>query len=183
MRVLAHAAHHHQAFAAPVRGHDRRNPARSICRELAAGHVLAPSNVTRPAGAAPDRSRPARPRTCPSPPDRRARRSRPRARSKLTSLTARSAVESCVDLEHRAARVEGDLRKDLLDHPAGHQPHQLLLGGVGRHRGDITAVAQHRDAIADAPDLVHAMGDVDDADAIAPDLLDQAKQLVGLALG
>ena len=52
-----------------------------------------------------------------------------------------------------------------------------------RHRGDVAAVAQHRDAVADAADLADPMGDVDDARAVPLDLLDQAEQLVGLALG
>ena len=45
------------------------------------------------------------------------------------------------------------------------------------------AVAQHGDAIADAADLVHAVGDVDDADAARLRLLDHREQALRFAIG
>ncbi len=74
-----------------------------------------------------------------------------------------------LDAEPLLAGREADLREELGDHPAGHQPHQFVVargpGVEGRH---IAAVAEHGDAVADPADLLHAVGDVDDADALAP---------------
>ena len=47
----------------------------------------------------------------------------------------------------------------------------------GRDRGDLAAVAQHRDAVGDLLDLAHAVGDVDDADPGLLQLGDQVEQL------
>ena len=43
------------------------------------------------------------------------------------------------------------------------------------------SVAQHRHAVADAPDLGHAMGDIDDAHALSGGALNQREQLLGFA--
>ncbi|MFO1055584.1 MAG: hypothetical protein U1E53_01305 [Dongiaceae bacterium] len=60
------------------------------------------------------------------------------------------------------------------------RPRSPLGGGQG---GDVPAVAQHGDAVGDAADLAHPVGDVDDADAVRLGLLDQAEQAGRLALG
>src|ERR1700731_2577929 len=47
------------------------------------------------------------------------------------------------------ARREAHLGKRIRDDAPGHQPHQLVVaGGLGVERRDVTAVAQHRDAVA-----------------------------------
>ena len=74
------------------------------------------------------------------------------------------------------------MREDLVDDPAGHQLDELLIARFLDGDGvDVHPVAQHGDAVADPLDLVHPVGDVDDADAIGLDLLDQPEQPVGLA--
>ena len=89
-----------------------------------------------------------------------------------------------LDLEQGLARIEADLGKDLLDHAPGHELQQLRVGdALGVHRIDVAAVAQHGDAVSDAADLAHAVGDVDDADAFFLGLPDEREQPVGLALG
>ena len=91
--------------------------------------------------------------------------------------------DEVLDLQQGLGRVALDVRKDLVDDAAGHQLHELLVGGfLDGDRVDVHAVAQHGDAVADPLDLVHAVGDVDDADAFGLDLLDQLEQPVGLAL-
>ena len=89
-----------------------------------------------------------------------------------------------LDIQQHLAGIAADLGEDLGDHPAGHQLDQPGLRHLLHPEGrDMPAVAQHRDAVADALDLGHAVGDVDDADALALGLLDQAEQPLGLALG
>jgi hypothetical protein len=66
---------------------------------------------------------------------------------------------------------------------AGHETDQLVLGGFRIDRRHVAAVTQDRDAVADASDLAHAVGNVDDADAACLDLLDQSEKLLGLAVG
>ena len=89
-----------------------------------------------------------------------------------------------LDLEQGPPRREGDLREDLGDDAAGHELQQaLVIGLVHGERGDALAVAQHGDAVADAPVLVHAVADIDDADAVALLLLDEREEPLRLAFG
>ena len=96
----------------------------------------------------------------------------------------RFGVDELLDAEPLSRPARPDRREELGDDPAGHQPDQLVLvrrPGVARRH--IAAVAQHRDAVADPADLLHAVGDVDDADAVRLDLVDQGEELLGLAVG
>ena len=87
------------------------------------------------------------------------------------------------DLEQDLARIEANLGKDLLDHAPGHELQQLRVGdALGVHRIDMAAVTQHSDAVPDAADLAHAVGDVDDADPSCPQPGDQLKELVRLVI-
>ncbi len=54
------------------------------------------------------------------------------------------------------------------------------LGGV---RADILAVAEHRELVGDLEQLVHLVGDVDDAFALRPQVADDLEQMRDLALG
>lgn len=69
---------------------------------------------------------------------------------------------------------------DAADHGGDH-----LFGSrpCNVERGDVAAVAQHRDAVAIVEDLGHAVRDVDDADAFAGKLVNDLEQFLRLALG
>src|SRR5207247_10820840 len=68
-----------------------------------------------------------------------------------------------LDGEKLGARAVLDTREEGLERAARHEFHQRLLARAADvERGDPAAVAEHSDAIADAVDLVHAVGAVDD---------------------
>ncbi len=72
---------------------------------------------------------------------------------------------------------------DLAYGAADHELNQPIFGsGLGIHRGDYMAVAQHRHASADAADLGHAMGDVNDADSLGGGGVDECEQMLGFTL-
>ena len=60
-------------------------------------------------------------------------------------------------------------REVLVERPADHQLHQRrLVESRDRLRGDVAAVAQHRDRVAQAEDLLHAVRHVDARSRRAP---------------
>ena len=75
-----------------------------------------------------------------------------------------------------------DVRVDLLHRPAGHHLDQAIVRQATRRHGvDLAPVAQHGDAVGNLVDLLHAVRDVDDADALglqATDQFEQAKRLL-----
>src|SRR5207249_9400979 len=100
------------------------------------------------------------------------------------------------DIAHHAARRQTlhrqelalgtvvDPREERLDLPPGHQLDELLGRRVLHvERRDAVAVPEHGDAVADPMDLVHPMGDVDDAHALPLDILDELEEALRLALG
>ena len=58
----------------------------------------------------------------------------------------------------------------------------LLVGGCRLERVDVAAVAQHRDAIGDAGELLHAVRDVDDAGVGRAEAADEVEQHVDLGV-
>ena len=85
---------------------------------------------------------------------------------KLMSLQRAVAAEALDRAAAPRPAPSRRLRKVLAEIAVGHQPHELghrhLRQQLRRH---VPAVAQHRDAMADAIDLVEPMRDVDDGDA------------------
>ncbi|GAA3062916.1 hypothetical protein GCM10020254_03550 [Streptomyces goshikiensis] len=79
---------------------------------------------------------------------------------------------------------------DVLPHEQGgqvtahHQADDLpLIGVAGFQDSGDRAVAQDGDAVGEAEDLLHAVGDVDDGDALVPEPVDQAEERLDLVLG
>jgi hypothetical protein len=90
-------------------------------------------------------------------------------------------------LEHRVGEAPdlfGTLREDVLDRAPGHQADQLRGGGGARVEAgrDGPAVLEHRDAVADLPNLLETVGDVDHCHALARQLADDAEEVVDLSL-
>ena len=90
-------------------------------------------------------------------------------------------------LEHRPrrARCRAALSgKNDGDRPADHQPDQRrvveLGGGLG---GDLLAVLEHGDGVAEVEDLLEPVGDVDDADAALGEPGDDAVEQLDLVVG
>ncbi|WP_437949200.1 hypothetical protein WME98_53010 [Sorangium sp. So ce296] len=52
-----------------------------------------------------------------------------------------------------------------------------------REVADVPAVAQHGDAVGEAQHVVHAVGDVEDADPLGAELLDDREELPRLGRG
>ena len=87
------------------------------------------------------------------------------------------------DLEQHLVGARRAVGVEALDLAADHQLDQLV--GRGRRRdpgGRRAAVAEHRDPVADPADLVEAVGDVDDADALGGEPADDLEQGLDLAL-
>ena len=86
-------------------------------------------------------------------------------------------------LEQQAVRPDRPLGVQLLDLAADHVLDELVGRGRGRQAGrHRAAVGEHRHAIADAADLVEAMGDVDDADALGGEPADDLEQRLDLGV-
>ncbi|MNN22036.1 hypothetical protein D3C81_1353790 [compost metagenome] len=75
------------------------------------------------------------------------------------------------------------VRIHLLDLAPGHQLDQIVMLDARRYGRHQAAVAQDGHAVADLLQLVHAVADVDDADAIGLGLAHQGEELVLLVLG
>ena len=111
-----------------------------------------------------------------------------------TDDLARTDLEAALLHARRArhvADVEHDLvgrrasagREQLVDLAADHLLHELAARRVGREAGgDGAPVGEDGHAVADARDLVEAMGDVDDADAVGRELADDTEQDLDLAV-
>ena len=89
-------------------------------------------------------------------------------------------------LEHdgRVGRACGFCFRLFVDRAADHEADDLgdfRRGGV--ERGDILAVAHDGDAVGDALELIHAVGDIDDANAGLFELPDEDEQVVDLRVG
>jgi hypothetical protein len=79
------------------------------------------------------------------------------------------------------SRKHGRPRRQLA---ADHRPDDLVRRGLrGRPRAHVPAVAEHRDPLAHAEDLLHAVRDVEQRDPPAPDLLEDREQVVRLRVG
>ena len=97
-----------------------------------------------------------------SPAGRRGRRSRRRGPRSTTSLSSGVVMPvarqpDVAELLGRAAR-----REVAVELAAHHQRDELARVDLAdRHRGDVLAVLQHRDAVADREDLAQAVGDVE----------------------
>jgi hypothetical protein len=71
----------------------------------------------------------------------------------------------------------------LLELAVGHEPHELAHRDVGHGAGgDVSSVAEHRDAVSDPGHLLEAMRDVDDGGAAGGEAGDRDEQLVDLGL-
>ena len=76
------------------------------------------------------------------------------------------------ELPRTRAVLAGWSRFDLfveegIQRPANHHLDDLIFGGgLGRQLAHIFTIPQHRDAVADMPDLVQPVGDKNDADAV-----------------
>ena len=89
-------------------------------------------------------------------------------------------------LEHdgRVGRAHGLRLRLFIDRTADHEPDDLGNFRRGRlERVDILAVAHDGDAVGDALELIHAVRDVDDADAGLLELADEDEQIVDLRVG
>ena len=89
-------------------------------------------------------------------------------------------------LEHdgRIGRAHGLRLRLFIDRAADHEPDDLGNFRRGRlERVDILAVAHDGDAVGDALELIHAVRDVDDADAGLLELADEDEQIVDLRVG
>ena len=83
------------------------------------------------------------------------------------------------DDESLVADGGGLLGKLVVDRAADHHlDHPLARERLDRLGADVRAVAHHRDAIRDLKDLVQAVADVDDADALRLQLADDREQAV-----
>ena len=96
--------------------------------------------------------------------------------SKVTSWNS-----SPQDRPRTASATSADLGVLLVarqvERAADHQPRHLVVVGLGRHEGAaIGAVAQHADAVGDREDFLHAVRDVDDADAAGPEVADHVEE-------
>ena len=84
----------------------------------------------------------------------------------------------------RVGRTHGFCFRLLIDRAADHKPDDFgdfRRGGV--ERGDILAVAHDGDAVGDALELIHAVRDIDDADAGLLELPDEDEQVIDLRVG
>ena len=127
--------------------------------------------MARASSVRPAPTRPATPTISPRRTEKEMSRSRPRLPRWRTSRTVSPTS---------ADSLAGDLVEVAADH------HRDEVAHVGlRHRpgGDVAAVAEDGDAVAEAEDLLHAVRDVDDAEALRTEAADHLEEEVGLALG
>ena len=101
---------------------------------------------------------------------------------RLTPLTAGSRLTPRTS-SRTSSRADGPLGIELVDLVADHQLDELL-GRRGRRDagGGGAAVGEHGHAVADAADLVEAVGDVDHADAVGGEPAHDVEQRLDLAL-
>ncbi len=85
--------------------------------------------------------------------------------------------------EHDVADRHRLLREHLGDLASDHQPDDVVAGDVGGGvLADELAVAEHRHLVGDLEQLVHLVGDVDDALALGLQCPDDPEQMLDLAL-
>ncbi len=88
------------------------------------------------------------------------------------------------DVDQDLARLVLDRWKEQVDLATGHQFDQFAVGRCGGIEGaNVTAVAQHGDAVGERADLAHAVRDIDEADVLTLQPGDQLEQPACLALG
>ena len=94
------------------------------------------------------------------------------------------ASTEVADLKHHImARQVGNIRLRLGQAAADHhRDDRVDARGGGRDRADIFAVAHDSDAVRDFLQLVHLVGDIDDADALGFELADDGEQLCDLRI-
>ena len=172
----------HEALRLAVLGDAGRGRARARPR-MADGdraalqrHAAASPRARRRRACAPARC--GRPRA-----DRRRRRSRRAAATRLTSRTTVPRVRS-LDAQQLVARRAAAPREVLADLAVRHQPHELRDGGRPRGQGGHAApVAHHGDAVADPRDLLQPVRDVDDRDVpLRAQPLDGGEELLDLGV-
>ena len=92
-----------------------------------------------------------------------------------------AAVQS-LHAQELFARRGLPFREVLFDLPVGHKANQLRCGDLGnRMRGDVSAVAQDGNAVADLEKLLHAVGDIDEGDAFLLQVSDGPEQPLDFA--
>ena len=127
--------------------------------------------------------------SAPLPTDPKTPTTSPARTSTLKSRTrVRAAGSLDVDAAHREPhladlRLAAPVQLDVAaDHGAHDPPRRRLRLAALQPVGD-AAVAEHRDAVGDAGDLVEPMRDVDDRDALPPQLLDMREEHLRLGVG
>jgi len=86
--------------------------------------------------------------------------------------------------QHDRARARRRAREDLRQLAAHHHANELIAGEVeGTCRADVSAVTQHGYLIRDLEQLVHLVGDVENALPLRPQLADDREQVLRVLLG
>src|SRR5207302_1823491 len=87
-------------------------------------------------------------------------------------------------MPHDRARARRRAREDLRQLAAHHHANELIAGEVeGTCRADVSAVAQHGYLIRDLEQLVHLVGDVENALPLRPQLANDREQVLRVLLG
>ena len=102
------------------------------------------------------------------------------SRNRLRSVRSRTSRMTSSERSSDALLVRVEAVDDAPDHRATTSP-ASCLGDV--HGRDVLAVAENRDPVAIVEDLHHAVGDVDDRDALTGQLAHDLEQDLRLALG
>ena len=96
------------------------------------------------------------------------------------------AAAQVLDLQHDGGVGRAGAMAFLfaVDDAAHHHAHDLVFGGLGGVDGaDVLAVTHDGHPVGDAGDLVHAVGDIDHADALGAQVVHDGEQLLPLRLG
>ncbi len=89
-----------------------------------------------------------------------------------------------LDLQDHIADLGLFLREHLGDLAPDHHPDDVVAGHIAARMGaDIGAIAEHRKFIGDLEQLVHLVGDIDDAHALGLQVADDAEQVLHLGFG
>ena len=159
--VLAHGLGQQQTLLAAVLGQEHHpDPRRHRVPRAADGHR--PAADARPGhGRGSRRTAPGTAPAAHDPPARRRPASRPRAAQSRRHGGAGPTVKA-VDLQGDPVRGGRDARREQAgEPPSQHHRHDVVVGEIGRGLGAHgLAIAQHRHPVGDAPDLVHAVRDV-----------------------
>ena len=89
---------------------------------------------------------------------------------------ASGPVAGSLQVQHAPPERPTPTRIEFVERPADQKANELRLRRARRSDSSHLAVAQHRDPIGDARDLLEPMGDVNDADAARGDIPHHPKQ-------